>query len=146
MLVSEIMTAPVKTVGKDAFLKDVATAMIENSVGCLAVVDEKGDLAGIISETDFIGAIRNVPFSRETGHVLFGKWTDGEGIVQSCREAADLKLGDFMRTHVVTVEESDTVENAVTKMLKNRVHRLPVLKNGKPVAMFERKNLLKLFG
>ncbi len=145
MLVSEIMTSPVKTVRKDALLKEVAATMVKHSVGCLPVVDEGGRLIGIISETDFLGAMRNVPFSRETGHVLFGKWTDGRGIVRSCREAVDLKLDDFIRTRVVTVEETDTVEDAVTKMLKNRVHRLPVVKEGKPVAMFARRDLLKLF-
>ncbi|WP_462137901.1 CBS domain-containing protein [Candidatus Mycalebacterium sp.] len=145
MLVSEIMTAPVATISEEASLKDVADAMKENSVGCLPVVDESGKLAGIISETDFIGAMEKVPFSRQTGHVLFGKWTDGSGIVDACREGGGLKLKDFMQVHVSTIEESDTVEDAVTKMLKARVHSLPVVRDGKPVAMFARRDLLKIF-
>lgn len=145
MLVSEIMTTPVATVHEEASLKDVADTMRKNSAGCLPVVDKDGNLAGIISETDFIGAMRNVPFSRQTGHVLFDEWTDGKGIENSCRDAGGLKLKDFMKTRVITVEGSDTVEDAVTKMLKNRVHRLPVLKDGKPVAMFARRDLLKIF-
>lgn len=145
MLVSEIMSAPAVTVAEDAFLRDVAAVMTEHSVGCLPVVDKSGGLVGVISETDFIGSMRNVPFSRETGHVLFGKWTDGKRVVRCCAESAALKLSDFMRTRVVTVEEGDTVEYAVTKMLKNHVHRLPVVKGGKPVGMFARRDLLKLF-
>ncbi|MGI9558905.1 MAG: CBS domain-containing protein [Thermodesulfobacteriota bacterium] len=145
MLVSEIMSADIKTVSEDALLKDVAMEMTRQGVGCLPVVDAGGKLAGIISESDFVGALRNVPFSRETGHVLFGQWTDGEGIVSSCREAAEMKLKDFMNSHVVTVSPDDTVEEAVTKMLKNRVRRMPVVKDGKLVAMFSRNDLLKIF-
>ena len=145
MLVSEIMSTPIKTVPESALLKDVAMAMTESSFGCLPVVDDDGLLVGIISETDFIGRMGSVPFSRETGHRLFGQWTDGKGIVKCCREAADLKMKDFMQTDVVTVEENDTVEDAVTKMLKAHVRRIPVVKDGKPVAMFARKDLLKIF-
>ncbi|QMU55874.1 MAG: CBS domain-containing protein [Candidatus Mycalebacterium zealandia] len=145
MLLSEIMTTPVATISEEASLKDVADTMKEKSVGCLPVVDGGGKLTGIISETDFIGAMENVPFSRQTGHVLFGKWTDGSGIVDACREGGGLKLKDFMQTRVITVEESDTVEDAVTKMLETRVHRLPVVRDEKPVAMFSRRDLLKIF-
>ncbi len=145
MLVSEIMSSPVKTVLESSLLKDVAAAMVESSFGCLPVVDDDGLLVGVISETDFIGTMGSVPFSRETGHLLFGQWTDGKGIVKCCREAANLEMKDFMQTDVVTVEENDTVEDAVTKMLKARVRRIPVVKDGKPVAIFTRKDLLKLF-
>ncbi len=145
MFVSELMNSPAQTVRQDALLKDVAKIMMRHCVGCLPVVDEGGKVVGIISETDFIGAMKGVPFSRETGHVLFGRWTDGEGIVNCCREAASLKLSDFMQTPVFTVEESSTVEDAVTTMLKHRIHRLPVVRDEKPVGMFARRDLLKLF-
>ncbi len=145
MLVSEIMSKPAITVSENALLRDVAALISKNSIGCLPVVDEGGKLVGIISESDFIGAMQGVPFSRQTGHVLFGKWTDGKGIVRSCREAGGLHLKDFMQSRVFTVEENETVENAVTVMLKNRVHKLPVLKDGKPVGIFSRKDLLKIF-
>lgn len=145
MVVSEIMSRSVETVSPSATLKDVARVMLERSVGCLPVVDKDGAVIGIISESDFVGRMSAVQFSRETSHSLFGIWTKTPGIEKACAETAGFKVGDFMQTPVITVGPNDTVDEAVDRMLKNRIRRLPVVKGGKPVGILCRKDLLKIF-
>lgn len=50
----ELMTRPVRTVQPDATIQDVATLMYEHHVNPVPVVDEHGDLLGIVSRSDII--------------------------------------------------------------------------------------------
>ena len=52
MKVSEIMTEPVITVSQDWSLEEVAHKMLNNRVGGLPVVDDEGQLVGMVTQTD----------------------------------------------------------------------------------------------
>jgi len=56
VVVKEVMTEEVRTIGPDADVKEAAGLLIEHRIGCLPVVD-KGKLVGIVSETDLLRAI-----------------------------------------------------------------------------------------
>ena len=53
LLVKEVMSEPVVTVGPDATVQDAARLMVENKIGCLPVVSE-GRLQGLVTETDLL--------------------------------------------------------------------------------------------
>jgi acetoin utilization protein AcuB len=55
--VGEIMTHAPETLGEDASLADAAERMAVDRIGCLPIVDEKGRLAGLLSETDLLWAL-----------------------------------------------------------------------------------------
>lgn len=55
--VGEIMSHDPETLGPDATLADAAGRMAERRLGCLAIVDETGRLAGLLSETDVLWAV-----------------------------------------------------------------------------------------
>jgi acetoin utilization protein AcuB len=55
--VGEIMSHDPATLGPDATLADAAACMAERRIGCLAIVDETGRLAGLLSETDVLWAV-----------------------------------------------------------------------------------------
>ena len=57
--VGEIMTHDPETLGPDATLAEAAACMAERRIGCLAIVDETGRLAGLLSETDVLWAVAN---------------------------------------------------------------------------------------
>jgi CBS domain-containing protein len=53
LLVKDVMSTPVETIGPDALLSEAATRMIDQQVGCLVVVDGERIL-GLITEGDFV--------------------------------------------------------------------------------------------
>ena len=57
--VGEIMSHDPETLGPDATLAEAAGCMADRRIGCLAIVDETGRLAGLLSETDVLWAIAN---------------------------------------------------------------------------------------
>jgi CBS domain-containing membrane protein len=57
--ISAIMTAPVQTVEESDGLRGTAMHMQKNKLGCLPVLNE-GQLAGIITDTDFVAIAINL--------------------------------------------------------------------------------------
>ncbi|MEE9239982.1 MAG: CBS domain-containing protein [bacterium] len=56
VLVKEIMTEEVITIGSSAEVKEAARTMLKKKIGCLPVVDG-GELVGLISESDIIRVV-----------------------------------------------------------------------------------------
>jgi CBS-domain-containing membrane protein len=53
----ELMTAPVRTVGPDTDVQDLATLMVEEGVNPVPVLDKEGRMVGIVSRTDVLNLI-----------------------------------------------------------------------------------------
>ncbi len=56
ILVKEIMTEEVITIGSGVEVKEAARTMLKKKIGCLPVVDG-GELVGLISESDIIRVV-----------------------------------------------------------------------------------------
>ena len=55
------------------------------------------------------------------------------------------KAKDIMTTHVVTVNVDDTIDRAISLMVRHRISGLPVLdKEGRPVGIMSEFDLLEL--
>lgn len=52
--VRDVMNSDVLTVQAEASLAEAARSMLSHKVGALAVVNERGDLEGIVTETDLL--------------------------------------------------------------------------------------------
>ena len=52
--VERIMTAKVEVADPDELAVDAARRMVEAKIGCLPVVDQEGELIGLITETDIM--------------------------------------------------------------------------------------------
>ena len=59
--VTEIMTRKVITAGKLTDIRRIAKAMFENHVGTMPIVEDSGELAGIITRSDILYALVNYP-------------------------------------------------------------------------------------
>ena len=56
LLVKEVMSTSVVTIGPHEPIANAARSMIENKIGCLPVVDGE-KLVGILTETDFVALV-----------------------------------------------------------------------------------------
>jgi len=144
MRVTEIMTSPVITVSEAATLEEVAQTMIDHDFGCVPVVNERGQLAGIISESDFAAKGKGIPFTTFQAPQLFGRWLGKSGVEKLYEAARAIPAGDTMRADIVTVTEDATIEDVLELMLKYDVNRIPVVRGKVPVGIVARHDLLKL--
>jgi acetoin utilization protein AcuB len=59
--VSEVMTKKVITSSKITDIRRIAKAMFENHIGTMPIVEDKGELIGIITRSDILYALVNYP-------------------------------------------------------------------------------------
>jgi CBS domain-containing protein len=65
MQVQDIMSREPIVVHEDTPLDAIARIMLEHRIGCVPVVDEGGDLRGIVTEADFTGTLKRFPVVRD---------------------------------------------------------------------------------
>lgn len=144
MKVAELMVTPVITVPEDCTLREAAEIMVKRNIGCLPVVDQQGEIAGIVTESDFSAREKSIPFSLSRFPQVLGEWLPKEGVERIYARARTMPVAEIMQGPVVTITADDTLEHALEKMLAKHVHRLPVVQGKTPVGMVSRRDLLQL--
>lgn len=144
MIVRDFMTQPVIVVDEDMTLEAIAGLMLEKNIGCVPVVDKNGRICGVITESDFAAKEKGIPFSTFRAPQLFGRWMGQEGIDRLYDAARGMKASEIMSRQVAVVTEDDKIDTAISLMLKHDVNRIPVVRDGTPVGVISRHDLLKL--
>ncbi len=143
--VRDIMSSPAVSVSLDTPATEVARIMRDREIGSVIVVGDDGLLAGIITESDFTGMGRCVPFSLELAPVIFGRRAaDLDELKQIYTLAKQLVARQIMHERVVTVSPENTIGEAVQIMMNQGHKHLPVVRDGKPVGMLVRHDILRL--
>src|SRR5262245_43407778 len=124
MKARELMTQPVVTVRREASLAEVAETMVECRIGCVPVVDQQGELRGIITQTDFAANEHGAPFSMEAVLQLFSRPLSGEEIERVRADARTTTAKEIMITEVITAAEETPVEEMARQMLRNDVDHI----------------------
>lgn len=140
MRVKDVMTTPAVVVSRGAPLAQALDLMIDHKLSGLAVVDEAGQLCGVLSESDMLRRI-------ELGTTRKSRWwsrlfSSPDG-ADAYRVAAGRKVLDLMSPSPITVEDSALLNEAAALMEEYRVKRLPVLHDGDLVGMISRADFVK---
>ncbi len=117
--VGDVMVREVVTVRPDQSLLEVHDLMLHVHHTGFPVVNEDGDLVGMIAFADLMRVHRKL-------------WPK-------------VKVKDVMRRELVKVSPDDSVHKAVQMMLKCGVGRLPVLRNGRLVGIVTKTDVLKAY-
>lgn len=145
MRVRDIMSAPVITVRENALAPEVARVMQEHDIGAVVVVDAEGRLRGLVTESDLTGPGRCVPFSLALAPVIFGARAATPAELERIYAMAQtLPARAFMAETVQTAEEDEDVAAVVHRMLERGLKHVPVVREGRPVGMVARHDLLRL--
>lgn len=144
MKVSQIMRQPVISMREDDTLEEAARVMLENNVRGVPVLNEQGKMSGFLSVSDYLTKDERLPFTRYYAPQLFGKWIGREGIEKIYEEARATPVKEIMSTHVISVTEDDSIEKLVGLMLDRDLNRIPVVRDGVPVGIVARFDLLRL--
>lgn len=108
-----------------------------NAAPGLVVVNEKGELAGILSPLTIIKALLDT--AGETGIPA----TAGAPFFEElCSRIKGSLVGDVMDWQPISVTEDAAVLDVADLFVKNRFQRIPVVKNKKVVGIIYRSRLL----
>jgi CBS domain-containing protein len=107
MKVKEILKGKgteVATVGAEETIYDAIKKLVEKNIGSLLVVDDKGAIAGIITERDIL--------------------KECDKRFQSLDE---IKVGDVMTKKLIVASPDDDVDYVENIMTENRIRHLPIV-------------------
>lgn len=144
MTAREIMSREVVTIHDDARLEDAAKLMLARNIGCLPVLNARDAIVGIVTESDFAAKEKAIPFSLARFPQLLGEWLPKAGVEGIYEAARRTPVRAIMSRNVVSLTEEEPLEAILEKMLASGFHRLPVVKDGKPVGIVARHDLLRV--
>jgi len=126
MPVTEYMTSPVETIRIGESLVAADAMFTEQGVSALGVVNDAGELKGVVSRTDLLHA---AVFSHG---VTF--------------RVPDRPVEEVMQSPVLQVPNDAPVAEVAMLMLKKHVHRIFVTSAGKPEGVISTRDLMRAVG
>jgi len=131
MKVKDIMSKKIITVPLHSTLLKAAKILANHDISGAPVVNEDGDLLGLLSEKDIFKALY-------PSHAEFyespGVWIDLDSLEERTKDAADKPVGDIMSKEVVTVNMETSLMQVGSIMLVRGIHRVIVVDQNNRIA------------
>jgi len=110
MKVSDIVKErPLSTIAPDKTVQEAIRILNQHNIGALPVCDEKGELAGIITERDVL------------------RLCDGGDVAKGLQQ----KVSAVMTKNLIICVPDDSIENAMRVMTNKRIRHLPIIGEGR---------------
>jgi CBS domain-containing protein len=132
MRAKDIMSSPVITVGPDTSVKEAAAILVSKRISALPVLNELGELVGIVSEADLV-TLETQPDPRR--HVIPSQYK---------RKNIPRVVGEVMTRDVIAVDEEADVALVARLMLEHRLKSIPVAVGGDVVGIVARRDVLRV--
>lgn len=119
MLVRDVMSSPVITIGEDAPVNKAAELMEKHGLGCIIVTNKEGKPLGIITERDLVARVlaKNV-------------------------KPDSLQAKEVMTSPLITIEPHETISEAARRMSRLNIRRLGVVYKGQLIGLVSSKDIL----
>ncbi|MDB2224668.1 CBS domain-containing protein [Halorubrum ezzemoulense] len=111
VFVARLMSTDLHTVTPDTLVEDAAAVLLENDISSVLVVDDDGDLVGILTSTDFVD------------------------IVAKSQPKAETTVERYMTRDPITTGAQDDVSAVAATMLERGFHHVPVVDGRTPIGI-----------
>ncbi len=146
LTVKNIMTRDPITISPDTEIVHAAKLLLEKGINGIPVVDKKGELVGIICQSDLIAQQKRLPipsiFTLLDGFIPLASTKHFEKAVQ---KIAATTVADAMTPNPVTVQTDTSIEELASLMVDKSFHTLPVVDEGKLVGVVGKEDVLRTF-
>jgi len=135
------MVSNVVTVGVNASVGEVAAILLNNHISGAPVVDDKGELVGIVSEGDLIRRPEIGTTKRHSWwlELISTKWGSATEYIKSHSR----KVADVMTREVITAKPDTPLGDIAAMLERNRIKRVPIVEGGKLAGLVSRANILQ---
>lgn len=141
MKVADAMTEGLISIRSDASVLEALHLMLELKISGLPVINAQGNLAGMVTEGDFL---RRAELGTEQHHPHWLEFLLGPGrLAGEYVGTHGRKVGEIMSGDVVTVADDAPLSEAVRLMEHHHIKRLPVIRRGHVIGMLSRADLLR---
>jgi len=114
----DVMATHLITLTPETTADQAIRTLLENKISGAPVIDDAGNLVGIVSEFQLMAVIYNEDFRTSP-------------------------VADLMTRDVMTVDEDDSLTVVASKFIRHRIRRLPVVRDGRVVGQVSRRDIIR---
>lgn len=140
----EIMTKEVITVTPDTPVEKVAGILFEKKISGAPVVDDEGNLIGVVTESDLIDQKKKFHIPTVISildSVIF--LDSAKKIEKEINKMTGALVKDISTQEPISISEDTPVDEIATIMSEKKVHTLPVLRDGTLVGVVGKTDIIK---
>lgn len=142
--VRDIMTTDVVSVKRETTIRELAELFTTHRVGSVPVVDDSGNLIGIVTESDLIEQDRSLHIPTVISLFDWVIYLESEKkFEKELQKMTGQTVGDIY-TDMVEVVTSDTLVSDVADLMSGKkLHALPVVEGKRLVGIVSRIDLIR---
>lgn len=138
--IKDIMLRNTTSVLPDCNLEEVIQIMAIQRLNGIPVVDQEQKVIGFISHHDIIKSL----LPNYLGIINSNSFiTEFIQLSKKLKESANNKVEVFMKKNVITISEEDNEVMAADLLIRNKIHHLPVVRDGHLIGVVTMRDLLK---
>ncbi|HJV64979.1 MAG TPA: CBS domain-containing protein [Geomonas sp.] len=140
----DVMTTDVITVRRETSVREIAKLFAERHISSVPVVDDAGNLIGIVSETDLVEQDKNLHIPTV---VSIFDWViyleSGKRFEKELQKMTGQTVGDIYAPEVFSVGPETPISEIADIMSTRRVHAVPVVDGNRVVGVVARIDLIR---
>ncbi len=141
MIASDVMVHDVVTIGPEEDVSKAVKLLVDHDISALPVVDDERRVIGILSEADLL-------HRDKIGTEQHRAWwleaiTPASVLALDYAKSHGRKVAEVMSDDIISADENTPLSDLANILEKNRIKRVPILKDGKLVGIVSRSNLIQ---
>ena len=143
LLAKDVMISALPSVARHASLAQISQALLIHDMGAVLVLHDNGSMAGIVTDGDLFR--RRCCDDHSFLACCTGRAdTEAPPILCQCAiQSGRMVAEKIMSQPVISVDESADLSAVVALLVRHGVRRIPVTRQGMPVGMLGRRNVLR---
>lgn len=140
----DVMKKDVITVSPGTSVAELGRLFIDKNISGAPVVDENGEMFGIVTENDLIS--QNTQFHIPTILRIFDAiipLVSSSKMEKEIMKMTASTVGEICSKEVVTIDEETSLEDIATMMTDKGIHLLPVVKDKEIVGIVGKKDIIR---
>ena len=140
----QMMTTNLVTVTENATLQEIIQLMLDKNISGIPVVDEKGELKGVVSESDVLRLKRklHMPDYMQLLETMLNN-SHPEYFNAEVAKSLKMAVSDFMTRKLITISADTSLAEITRLMVEHGINRIPVVHDGKLVGIVTRRDAIR---
>lgn len=144
LTVKDIMTKDVVTVTKETTVMELAGIFAQRHISSLPVLDQNGDLIGMVTETDLVEQDKNLHIPTVISIFDWVIYLESDKkFEKELKKMTGRTVGDIYTSEFVTVTPDSTVSDVADLLSSRKITALPVVEGKKLVGIISRIDLIR---
>lgn len=140
----DIMTREVLTVSPDMTVSELASFLTVHSINGAPVVDDNGELLGVVTENDLIYQKKKVHIPTVINILDSVIYLESpEKMKQEMQKITGVTVRDIFTEDVIQVDKDASIEEIATLMAEQKIHTIPVVDNGSIIGIIGKGDIIK---